>query len=183
VLVAKGNGVARVIGLDAAEERLEALAVVVVNAREKFVCSKRLSRIEAEELRSIGAALRCTAADVQDECGDRARAQCLLQEGLALGQRSYVPAALGEQRGENVGAERYRQDAGAGREHAVRHRQTGIAEVTDADCRGPDDRQGNDEGRCRAKTGRQRAAIHSSTGNSRATGTAMVKAPAAAKWL
>src|SRR5262249_61877969 len=72
----------------------------------------------------------------------------LLQARFALRERGFVLPPLGEQRSENICAERDSQDASASSKHAVRHRETGIAEVTYPDRRRPDDCEGDNEG-CR----------------------------------
>ncbi len=108
-------------------------------------------RIEPQHLCGVGATLRRAGAGVPHERRDRTCGQRFLQAGFAVRERGRVLPPLGEQRGKNVGAERVREDAEARGEHAVRHRETGIAEVTDPDRRRPDDREGDDEGRCRGE--------------------------------
>ena len=108
-----------------------------------------LPRVEPQDLRGVGAALRRTGVDVPYERCDRPCCQRLLQAGFALRQRGFVLPPLGKQRGQNVRAERDSQDAAASGKHAVRHRETGIAEVTDTDRCRPDDGQRDNEGRRR----------------------------------
>ena len=151
VLEAEGDGIGRGFGVDAAHERLEPLAVVRMHPREKVARGKGLPRVEPQDLRGVGAALRRTRADVPYERRDRPCRQRLLQAGFALRERGFVLPPLGEQRGENVCAERDSQDAGASGKHAVRHRETRIAEATDSDRRRPDDCEGDDEGRRRSE--------------------------------
>ena len=143
--------VGRAFRFYAAHQRLEPLAIVRIDAREKVVRGQCLPRIEPQDLCGVGAALRRAGADVPHERRDRTCRQRFLQAGFALRERGLVLPPLGEQRGENVGAERDRQDADARGQHAVRHRETGIAEVTDPDRRRPDDREGDDEGRRRGE--------------------------------
>ena len=148
---AEGDGIGRALGVDTAHERLEPVAIARVHPRQKVARAKGLPRVELQDLRGVGAALRRTRPDVPYERRDRSCRQQLLQAGFALRERGFMLPPLGEQRGENVCAERDSQDAGASGEHAVRHRETEIAEVTNSDRRRPDDCEGDDEDRRRSE--------------------------------
>src|SRR5262249_60921998 len=110
-----------------------------MHPREKIARGKGLPRIEPENRRGVDAALRRTRADVPYERRDRPCRERLLQARFALREGSFVPAPLGEQSGENICAERDGPAARASSKHTGRQRETGISEVTDADCRSPDD--------------------------------------------
>ena len=53
--------------------------------------------------------------------------------------------AFGEQRRKNECAERYRQNAGLGRQNSFVNRETGIAKNADAECGRPNNRKSDDE--------------------------------------
>src|SRR5215471_14978381 len=95
-LEAEGGGIARAFGGNAAHQRLEPLAVVRVHPREKIDRGKGLPRIEPEDLRGVGAALRRTRADVPYERRDRPCRERLLQAGFALREGSFVLPPLSE---------------------------------------------------------------------------------------
>src|SRR5262249_55466940 len=123
-LEAEGGDIAWAFGGNAAHQRLEPLAVVRVHPLEKIAGGKCLPRIEPEDLRGVGAALRRPRPDVPYERRDRPCRECFLQAGLAFRERGFMLPPLCEQRSENVCAERHSQDAGARGKHAVRYPDT-----------------------------------------------------------
>src|SRR5262249_18867568 len=95
-LEAESDGIGRVFGDDTAHERLEPLAVVRVYPREKMAGGKGSPRVEPENLRGVGAALRQPRADAPHERRARPCRERFLQAGFALRERDFVVAPLGE---------------------------------------------------------------------------------------
>ena len=67
VLEAEGDGICRVFGLHAAHGGLEPLSIIRMHSREKVVRAKGFDRVETQNLRRVGAALRRTREDVPCE--------------------------------------------------------------------------------------------------------------------
>src|SRR5262249_442927 len=145
-LEAESDGIGRAFGDNAAHERLEPLAVVRGHPRDEIARGKGLGGAKPGNSGGVGATLRRTRADVPYERGDRPCRERLLQAGFALREHDFVLPPFGEQRGKNVCAQRDSQYAGASSKYAIRHRDTGVAEVTDSNRCRPDDCQGDDEG-------------------------------------
>ena len=77
-----------------------------MHPRQKAFRAKGLPRVESQDLRGVGAALRRTRASIPYERRDRSCRQSLLQARFALRDRGFVLPPLCEERGENICAER-----------------------------------------------------------------------------
>ena len=134
-------------------------AVVRMDPLKEFGRRKGLLRIEAKNLRSVVAALRGIGASIPFESNHSSRCQRFLESRLALKESGLVMTPLREERGKNECAERGSQNAGLGAQDVLFDWEVGIAEITDAKGRHPNQCKGNDEcggcGKERAATGRE----------------------------
>src|SRR5215467_896810 len=100
----KGHRIAGPDGADLTDMRFETCAVVRMNPCEELVSGKSLVWIKAQDLRSVLAPLRLTAARIPFEGCDFPDLQRLLQPRFAVLDRRFMTPALGEQRRQYVGA-------------------------------------------------------------------------------
>src|SRR5262249_8043970 len=142
---ARGDRIRRAAGADTAHQGFEARAVVRMDPRKEGRAGNSLLRIEPQDLRDIFAVPRQIGADIPLERRDRPGRQRFLQSRFALLEHGLVLTPLGEKRSKNERADRHSQDGGLGAQDAVVHRETGVAEMPDAEGDRPNDREGHDE--------------------------------------